>query len=132
MDMITNQLYPPSIVTAIPDGLFCPAQRRSPPRVVELLQPNTRGRTPRLGYCKLSNYDGQHKKKKSIHCLIGIRNQDPRTQGEERLPRRPDSSQCYLFTCGSANEKVYPRRPRTQDKLQHMTGDISALFLLAS
>jgi hypothetical protein len=34
--------------------------------------------------------------------------------------------------CGSANEKVYPRKPRTQDELQHLIGDTAALFLLAS
>jgi hypothetical protein len=36
MDIITKQLYPPSIVTTILDGLFCSAQRRSTPRVVRI------------------------------------------------------------------------------------------------
>jgi hypothetical protein len=69
-----------------------------------------------LGYRKASSYEEQHKCRKtatSIHCWIGIRNQDPSTQGEEWLPRKPDPAPCDLVTCGSANQKVYPRRPKS-------------------
>jgi hypothetical protein len=98
-------MYPSSIVTAIFDDLFFSAQRRSTPESFEFLG---------LGYRKAHSYEEQHKYRKtaaSIHCLTGIRNRDPSTQEEEWFPRRTDPAPCDLLMCGSANEKVYPRKP---------------------
>lgn len=106
-----NQLYPPSIVIAILDGLFCSTAFNASSRSNSCNLIHRIGLLG-LGYRKASSCEERNKWRKtatSIHCSIGIRNQDPSTQGEEWLPRKPDPAPCDLLMCGSANESL-PRK----------------------